>query len=266
MSADARYTEKNVPLLTARGTRAFLEYAPMRPFDARESQRVYRRYGYGPLLDLFVIDMRSYRGPNTANLQGEPDYQTAFLGREQLDWLKAGLANSRAVWKVVAADMPLGLNVGDGRTAEGLLRWEAIANGEPGAPKGRELEFAELLSYLKRQHVRNVVWLTADVHYCAAHYYDPNRAAFKDFDGFWEFVSGPLNAGSFGPNTLDGTFGPQVVFFKAPPAGQVNLSPYAGLQFFGEVNIDAPSLDMTVDLRDLGGVSVFSKSLQARVG
>ena len=44
LSADARYTEKNVPLLVARGTRAFLEYAPMRPFAARESQRVYRRY------------------------------------------------------------------------------------------------------------------------------------------------------------------------------------------------------------------------------
>ena len=66
LSRDARYTEKNVPLLVARGGRAFLEYAPMRPFDARESQRVYRRYGYGPLLELFVLDMRSYRGPNSA--------------------------------------------------------------------------------------------------------------------------------------------------------------------------------------------------------
>ncbi len=101
--------------------------------------------------------------------------------------------------------------------------------------------------------MRNVVWLTADVHYCAAHYYDPAKAAFRDFDGFWEFVAGPLNAGSFGPNTLDGTFGPQVVFVKAPPPGQVNLSPYSGLQFFGEVNIDAQSGRMTVDLRDING-------------
>ena len=59
LSGDARYTEKNVPLLTARGTKAFLEYAPMRPFDARESQRVYRHYSYGPLLDVFVVDMGS---------------------------------------------------------------------------------------------------------------------------------------------------------------------------------------------------------------
>jgi len=264
LSADARYTEKNVPLLVARGARAFLEYAAMRPFTVRESQRVYRRYSYGPLLELFVLDMRSYRGPNSANLETMPSDQTAFLGRQQLDWLKSGLDDSRAVWKVVAADMPLGLNVGDGTTAEGLARWEAVANGEPGAPKGRELEFAELLSFLKHRRVRNVVWLTADVHYCSANFYNPSKAAFHDFDPFWEFVAGPLNAGTFGPNALDGTFGPQVVFFKAPPPGQSNLSPFSGYQFFGEVNIDAQSRDMTVDLRDINGVSVFSKTLQAR--
>ncbi len=266
LSADARYTEKNVPLLVARGTRAFLDYAPMRPFDARESQRVYRRFHYGPLLEVFVLDMRSYRGPNTDNLQATQGADTAFLGREQLDWLKRGLSQSRAVWKVIAADMPIGLNVGDGSTVSGQPRWEAIANGNGGAPLGRELEMAELLRFIRRERVRNTVWLTADVHYCAAHYYDPQRAAFNDFDGFWEFVSGPLNAGSFGPNTLDATFGPQVVFSKAPPAGQANLSPFAGLQFFGEVNIDARSGALTVDLRDIGGASVFSKTLAPRMG
>ena len=264
LSGDTRYTEKRVPLLIARGGRAFREYAPMRPFDVRESQRVYRRFGYGPLLDVFVIDMRSYRGPNTANLQTIQNAETAFLGVEQLGWLKAGLERSRAVWKVIASDLPLGINVDDGKLPDGQARWEAVANGEPGAPKGRELEIAELLSHLKRQRVRNVVWLTADVHYCAAHFYDPTKAAFRDFDGFWEFVSGPLNAGSFGPGTMDGTFGPQVVFVKTPPPGRANLSPYAGLQFFGEVNIDSESEELTVDLRDITGVSVFSRTLQPR--
>ena len=260
LSADTRYGEKNVPLLAARGARAFLEYAPMRPFDAREAQRVYRRFAYGPLVEVFVLDMRSYRGPNGANLQPDAGPDTAFLGREQLDWLKRGLASSPALWKIVAADMPIGLNVGDGRTADGQPRWEAVANGEPGAPRGRELEFAELLRHLQRERVRNVVWLTADVHYCAAHWYEPTRASFTDFDGFWEFVAGPLHAGSFGPNELDGTFGPQVVFSKAPPPGQTNLSPYAGLQFFGEVEVD-PHGAMTVSLRDIDGHAVFTRSL-----
>ena len=56
------------------------------------------------------------------------------------------------------------------------------------------------------------------------------------------------------------------MFFKAPPPGQANLSPYSGLQFFGEVNIDAVrAAIMTVDLRDINGVSVFSKTLQPKM-
>ena len=264
LSADPRYTVKSVPLLTARGTRAFLDYAPMRPFDARESQRVYRKVSHGPLLDVFVLDMRSYRGPNSANLQQQPGDDTAFLGREQLDWLKRELARSNAVWKVIAADMPVGLHVPDGKDAAGNAKWEAIANGDNGPARGRELEIAELLTFIQRRRVRNTVWLTADVHYCAAHYYDPNRAAYSDFEPFWEFVAGPLNAGTFGPNALDGTFGPQLAFVKAPAAGQANLSPYAGMQFFGEVNIDGRSGELVVDLRDLEGTSIYRKALAPR--
>ena len=118
------------------GARAFREYAPMRPFDARESQRVYRHFGYGPLLDVFVLDMRSYRGPNTANLQTNAERRHR-LSRTRAAGLaeERGCSDSRAVWKVVAADMPLGLNVGDGELPSGQARWEAVANGEPGAPR-----------------------------------------------------------------------------------------------------------------------------------
>jgi len=38
------------------------------------------------------------------------------------------------------------------------------------------------------------------------------------------------------------------------------------LQFFGEVNIDAAGGSMTVDLRDINGVPVFTRTLQPRMG
>ena len=85
------------------------------------------------------------------------------------------------------------------------------------------------------------MWLTADVHYAAAHYYNPDKAQFQEFDPFWEFVSGPLHAGTFGPNELDNTFGPEVKFIKAPGPGKQNLPPSAGMQFFGHVRIDGAS-------------------------
>lgn len=257
---DDRYTVKSIDRLAANARQAWLEYAPMRLQRADNGGRVYRRIAYGPLLDVFVLDMRSYRAGNDANLASEPGATTAFLGRAQLDWLKGELQGSKAQWKVIAADMPMGLCVPDGEVGPGVPRWEAIANGDDGAAKGRELEIAELLHFVDQQQVRNTVWLTADVHYCAAHHYHPERAAFQDFQPFWEFVAGPLNAGSFGPNALDKTFGPEVVFQKAPPAQ--NTSPLAGFQFFGEVEIEGQSGEMTVSLRDLDGVSVFQQKLQ----
>ncbi|WP_339505049.1 alkaline phosphatase D family protein [Pseudomonas sp. RL_105y_Pfl2_101] len=253
---DERYQTKGIHSLVGRARQAWLEYAPMRLQKADGGGRIYRKLGYGPLLDVFVLDMRSYREANDANLGAAKP----FLGREQLNWLKRELKQSRAQWKVIAADMPIGLGVPDGEVSPGVPRWEAVANGDPGAAQGREMEIAELFGHLRKHQVRNYVWLTADVHYCAAHHYHPEHAAFQDFEPFWEFVAGPLNAGSFGPNALDKTFGPQVVFQKAPLAQ--NTSPFAGYQFFGEVNIDGPSGEMSVVLRDLEGVAVFEKKLQ----
>ncbi|MDX1812250.1 MAG: alkaline phosphatase D family protein, partial [Gammaproteobacteria bacterium] len=187
-------------------------------------------------------------------------------GDTQVAWLEEALKNSKATWKVISADMPLGLNISDDYVNSPPQRWEGVSNGNDGPAAGRELELARLLSFIKHNHINNVVWLTADVHYAAAHYYDPEKAASDDFLPFWEFISGPLNAGSFGPNSTDGTFGPQVEFYMAPPQGQANLSPYAGLQFFGEVNIDSTTADMTVELKDINGDVVFSKILEAQKG
>jgi hypothetical protein len=64
----------------------------------------------------------------------------------------------------------------------GIVSTDAIALGE-GPPARREHEIADLLSFLKHAGVGNVVWLTADMHYTSAHYYDPNHAVFQDFRG-----------------------------------------------------------------------------------
>ncbi|MGY2001880.1 alkaline phosphatase D family protein [Blastococcus sp. SYSU DS1024] len=236
---DERYTVKDVDTLAARGRRAFLEYMPI------GGKRIDRVLPYGPLVDVFTLDLRTYRGPNSPNLaMGGPEAR--IFGTSQLGQLARQLRNSRALWKVIASDMPIGLVVPDGPVDH-----EGIANRDPGLPAGRELEIARLLSDLKRHGVRNVVWFTADVHYTAAHHYDPARAAFTDFDPFWEFVSGPLHAGTFGPNELDPTFGPQVVFNRA--ADRPNQPPSDGLQFLGHVHVDGGSGTMTVQLRDVAG-------------
>ena len=259
-----KYVEKNVSLLSARAARAFHEYMPLRSTQA-EPGRVYRKISYGPLLDVFMLDMRSYRGPNGECKEESYGPAAYFLGPTQIAWLKQELANSRATWKVIAADMPISLLV----VYDLDRKWgiEAVAQGDHGAPRGRELEIADLLSFIKRTPVRNTVWITADVHYTAAHYYDPNKAAFQDFEPFWEFVSGPIHAGTFGPNSLDNTFGPQLVYVKAPTKEQgENLPPSDGMQFFGHIVIDGASQQMTVTLKDTNDRALWTKTLDPKFG
>src|SRR5271169_3658777 len=89
-----------------RGRRAFHEFMAVRETPA-EPGRVYRKMPYGPLLDVFMLDMRSYRGPDGAHDRiYRPD--DSLLGPAQVAWLKRELAHSRATWKVIAADSPLG--------------------------------------------------------------------------------------------------------------------------------------------------------------
>ena len=125
----------------------------------------------------------------------------------------------------------------------------------------RELEIADLLRDLKRSRVRNVVWITGDVHYCAAHHYHPTRAKFTDFDPFWEFVAGPLNAGTFGPGRLDATFGPEVKFVGIPQGMRGNRPPSDGFQFFGTLKASAKTRALTVQLHDLAGKVLYTVEL-----
>src|SRR6185437_11751512 len=161
--ARKKYVDSNALLLAARASRAFHEYMPMR-FAQAEPGRVYRKISYGPLLDVLMIDMRSYRGPNAENNETTYGPSAYFLGPTQIAWLKRELAASRAIWKVIAADLPLSLI----RVYDTARHWgsEGIAQSD-GPPRGRELEIADLLAFMRRERIHNAVWLTADVHYSA---------------------------------------------------------------------------------------------------
>ena len=255
LDKDPRYVEKSVKVLAKRAERAFQEYMPVGR-ALNDGLEGFERFGYGPRLDVFRIDMRSFRNPNGPNRETTP---VPFLGAAQIAWLKAALKASRATWKIIAADMPLGLVVYDDWRAK--TGSEAVANADDGPPLGRELEIADLLAFIKNEDIRNVAWITGDVHYAAIHYYDPAKAAFGNFTPFYEFVAGPLCAGGFGPNALDGTFGPQVVFQKTPPAGRFNLAPSQGSCNFGHVRIEGRTGVMTVSHRDAQGVVLHTMDL-----
>ena len=53
------------------------------PPDGADPERIYRAFSYGPSLDVFMLDERSYRGPNTPNRQSAVTEESAFLGRRR---------------------------------------------------------------------------------------------------------------------------------------------------------------------------------------
>lgn len=253
---DKRYAERRVDVLAARSRQAFFEYSPL-PMSWLKASRLYRRFPYGPLVEVFALDGRSYRGDNhrEGQVSDAAEGASAMWGAEQLRWLIDALSASKARWKIVACAQPLALAIG---TREG--GFDGFSSGSAGAT-GRELEVLTLLRALRAREVKGVVWVTADVHYAAAHHFHPDRATVGGFDPFWEFVAGPINAATLGPKRLDPTFGPQVEFISVTDRLKEGLSPLEDQQFYGmgEVNPDTQAL--TITLHDLTGKTIFQRTL-----
>lgn len=251
---DARYHERSSSVLAARARQALFEWVPIGRDQRGPGSPINRVLHHGPDLDIIVVDLRSFR---TAN-DHAGDVGAPMLGAAQAAWLVDALAGSRATWKLVACDQPLGLILPDGDADPARQEGWALPGGPP---RGREQELAAVLAELDRRGVDDVVWVTADVHYAAAHHYDPARAQVERFRPFWEFVAGPLHAGTFGPNALDPTFGPEVKFQWAPPPGTGNLPPSAGLQTFGTVELDGRTRALTVRLHGREGEEKYKVTL-----
>jgi len=117
---------------------------------------------------------------------------------------------------------------------------------------------------MKRAGIRNTVWLTADMHYTPRTIYDPNRAVFQDFEPFWEFVSGPLHAGTWAPAnwTIRSV---RRRCSKGLHGGTRRKSrTLFCLQFFGRVDIDGRSEVMTVTLKDVDNQDLWSVDIEPR--
>ncbi|MFQ6091052.1 MAG: alkaline phosphatase D family protein, partial [Candidatus Bipolaricaulia bacterium] len=180
------------------GRRAFLEYYPIAP-DPEDPTRLYRSFRWGRELELFILDTRQYRSRNT-----DPDGpQKTMLGREQLEWLKQGLQGSDATWKIIISTVPLSV------PSRGQAQ-DSWANGR--SRTGFERELLEIVDFILTDEIRNVVWLTGDVHFPQAISYDPDRDGTPDF---YEFTSGPLSALPGTPRPWDRTLNPQSLYIDS---------------------------------------------------
>lgn len=246
LPAGAPYNGLPADVLAGRSRRALFEYNPI------AGKRIYRKFQHGEHMELFLLDERSFRGPNPENY--DPN-GIEMLGQQQFQWMKAALKRSKATWKVVSTHDPLSIVTG------GPTDRDAWAQGEPQV-LGREVQLAELLSFIKNEGIKNVVFLTADVHFAAAISYDPVRATYSDFNPFWEFVIGPVHAGAFGPGDLDESFGPRYEYLRAPGTEGFTVQnlPPPNLQSFGAVSVDDDG-ELTVRIHDITGTLLYERQM-----
>ncbi len=109
-----------------------------------------------------MLDQRQYRDNQPCNDEPGPpcperDEPRDYLGRRQIGWLKDRLEGSNAAWKLIGNQLPIfSQKVGDSLIPE----YDAWGNGYP-------VERQELLTHIRDKRIRDVAFITGDVHYFA---------------------------------------------------------------------------------------------------
>lgn len=154
---------------------AFREALPQR---VGPTGGIWRQLSWGGALDVFVLDCRGERGGGR------------YLSAEQMAWLKAGLRDSQAVFKIILNSVPINDYSDLFGTAFEEDRWQ-------GYPDERD----EILSFIADTPVTGVLWVSGDVHHPMV--CNPDLAGTGPGGAQWEVAVGP--AGST-PNVLAGMF------------------------------------------------------------
>ncbi len=269
--------------LFARGIRAFHEYMPL--YDHPTGRR-YRSFRWGRDVEMFVLDGRSYRSrqvsktPVCDNPPGSriPDLaptapaaiRAAFapvvpqmrlpvppgcidalfdpnrtlLGHAQKRWLMEGLARSTATWKLVFSQTPI-----QEFFAMPYDRWEGYA-----------AERAEILGFIVRSNIKNVVWLSSDTHATLVN--DVRLSTFTPpfaTTGMKEVVAGPIAATLYSESVASMAGRVTVPFLAAflttpIPQGGVGLSCAVLDRYaYAKVDVDSAARTIRITPKDASG-------------
>jgi len=125
--------------------------------------------------EFFLLDNRYYRDPN--NLTSK-DPKT-ILGKEQLDWLKKALVFSKARFKFI---------VMGGQFLNTARNFETYSN------HGFDKERLDIIDFIYKEKLKNVIFLTGDRHMTEISLLDNG----KRFPKIWDVTVSPFTSG---PNT-----------------------------------------------------------------
>jgi len=209
----------------AHGGLAFLPeaeqvYREYWPCTSVEPVGLYRAFSLSPAVDLIILDTRRFR-----SVQAMPDGpEKTMLGTTQKEWFLRTLKRSKAAFKIVATSVP-------------------FHGGSQDAWGNYKTERDEVVNFIKRERIENVVMISADYHFA--------RDWSNKKTGIHEFMAGPL-----------GTFR---TFDKTPEARERHSK---GSHFvfgddfnFGMLHYDARSKSLSVSYQDSAGKVLFESKV-----
>ncbi len=137
----------------AASIQAYLEWLPVREFPVPQETRIYRKFRYGDLADIIVLDTRlEGREAQSSSSGVVNDINRTILGQDQYNWLLQQLNDTTTQWKVLAQQVMMAPFRLVGITAN-YDQWD-------GYPAERQKIYDHVLS----NNIRNMVVLTGDIH------------------------------------------------------------------------------------------------------
>jgi alkaline phosphatase D len=158
--------------------RAYDEWMPVRLGGTAalgDGSRIYRRFTFGRLAELSMLDLRTYRtapGGAFTQVPSSDDAARKIAGDEQIAWLRRGLSTTRSQWKLVGNPVmiapvlvpPLPNRVRDDVVDKvGLLPAEGVQYNTD-QWDGYTVERRAVLEHLADQNITDTVFLTGDIH------------------------------------------------------------------------------------------------------
>ena len=146
---------------------AWREWLPVR---VGYKEPIYRAFRVGDLFDLVLLDTRTQRDKQAAPPEADREDRT-LLGREQFEWLTERLRTSETRWRLIGngvliCQVDSGFNapeIDDELSELGVLTKREYGP-EPDQWDGYPAERRRLLTDVRRNAVRNTVFLSGDVH------------------------------------------------------------------------------------------------------
>ena len=203
--------------LVQEGRKAFFNFSPIDRNNITDPNRIYRSFSWGNNLDLLILDARSDRSRN--DMPDSIENNKTMLGSAQLSWLKDNLLSSNATWKVVSSDIPMSIPTGANSSKFGRDGWANGINLDFSTKTGFERELEEIMKFIDDNNIKNVVFVTTDVHFPIILEYNADMNNDGDSVNVYEIISGPLSAFTFGnlssPLLMpDPTFHPTILYVE----------------------------------------------------